>query len=84
MSPTDCEHVLKQLELYLDGELVGEIRLEIERHLGGCHPCSGHADFQRHLKEMLRSKCGCEQVPLPPELAQRIRAMFGEPPRASG
>ena len=31
MSPTDCEHVLRQIELYLDGELVGQIRLEVER-----------------------------------------------------
>ena len=82
MSPTDCEHVLRQIELYLDGELVGQIRLEVERHLGDCHPCSGHADFQRHLKEMLRSKCGCDHVP--PELDERIRAMFGGSPRATG
>ena len=82
MSPTDCEHVLRQIELYLDGELVGQIRLEVERHLGDCHPCSGHADFQRHLKEMLRSKCGCDHVP--EELAERIHTMFGEGPPVRG
>jgi mycothiol system anti-sigma-R factor len=82
LSPTDCEHVLRQIELYLDGELVGQIRLEVERHLGDCHPCSGHADFQRHLKEMLRAKCGCDHVP--EELADRIRAMFGAAPPVRG
>ena len=79
MSPTDCEHVLKQIELYLDGELVASLRVEIEQHLGGCDPCSGHAAFQRQLKELLRSKCGCDEVP--PELVDRLRTLL-DPPRA--
>jgi mycothiol system anti-sigma-R factor len=77
LSPTDCEHVLKRIELYLDGELVASMRVEIEHHLGGCDPCSGHAAFQRRLKEVLRSKCGCDQVP--PELVDRLRALLERP-----
>ena len=79
MSPIDCEHVLKQIELYLDGELVGSVRLEIEQHLGGCDPCTGHAMFQRRLKEGLRSKCGCDEVP--PAVFERIRSLLEQPPR---
>jgi mycothiol system anti-sigma-R factor len=71
LSPIDCEHALRQIELYLDGELVGYERVEIERHLGECSPCSGHSEFQRRLKEMLRAKCGCDEVPA--ELVERIR-----------
>jgi len=77
LSPTDCEHVLRQIELYLDGELVGLQRVEIEQHLGDCDPCTGHADFQRKLKEMLRAKCGCDEVP--PELIERVRSMLEAP-----
>lgn len=77
MSPTDCEHVLRQIELYLDGELAGFERVEIERHLGACDPCTGHADFQRKLKDMLRDKCGCRDVPA--ELVERVRAMLEAP-----
>ena len=66
--------MLKQIELYLDGELVGSLHVEIERHLGGCHPCSGHADFQRKLKEVLRSKCGCRDAP--PDLLERVRSLL--------
>ena len=77
MSPTDCERVLKQLELYLDGELVASLRVEIDRHLGGCDPCSGHAVFQRRLKEMLRAKCGCDHVP--PQLVERLRSLLEQP-----
>ncbi len=71
MSETECEHVLRQIELYLDGELVGVERVDIERHLGDCSPCSGHSEFQRRLKEMLRAKCGCDDVPA--ELLERVR-----------
>jgi mycothiol system anti-sigma-R factor len=79
LSPTDCEHVLRQIELYLDGELVALERVEIERHLGECSPCHGHSEFQRKLKEMLREKCGGHEVP--PEFAERIRRLFASPPR---
>lgn len=64
--------MLRQIELYLDGELVGFERVEIERHLGECSPCSGHSEFQRRLKEMLRAKCGCDEVPA--ELLERVRS----------
>ena len=72
LSPTDCEHVLKQIELYLDGELVGSLRVEIERHQVA-------ATLQRarrlpaKLKEVLRSKCGCQV----PELVRPRRARTG-------
>jgi len=52
---------------------------QIEQHLGGCDPCSGHAAFQGRLKELLRSKCGCDQVP--PELVDRLRTLL-DPPHA--
>ena len=70
---TECEQVLRQIELYLDGELVGVERIEIERHLGECSGCGGHSDFQRRLKEMLRAKCGCNEVP--GALVERIRSL---------
>ncbi|MGZ8626387.1 MAG: mycothiol system anti-sigma-R factor [Actinomycetota bacterium] len=74
LSPTDCEHVLRQIELFLDGELVGVQRLEIERHLGECSPCHGRSEFQRRLKELVRAKCGCDDVPV--ELLERVRALL--------
>ena len=77
MSKTDCEHVLQRIELYLDGELVESLRIEVERHLGGCDPCTGHAEFQQRLKDVLRSKCGCNEIPS--ELVERLRASI-EPP----
>jgi mycothiol system anti-sigma-R factor len=63
LSPIDCREVLRRLELYLDGELDGGGCAEVEEHLVSCGPCSGHSDFQRKLKELLRAKCGCGEVP---------------------
>lgn len=76
MSPIECEHALRQIELYLDGELVGLERTEVERHLGECSDCHGHSEFQRRLKVMLRDKCGCNDVP--PALVERLQALFAE------
>jgi mycothiol system anti-sigma-R factor len=70
--------VLRQIELYLDGELVGLERVEIERHLGACTPCHGHSEFQRRLKELLRAKCGCHDMPA--ELLERIQGLVASPP----
>ncbi|HKE54572.1 MAG TPA: zf-HC2 domain-containing protein [Actinomycetota bacterium] len=69
--------MLKQIELYLDGELVESLRVEVERHLGGCGACSGHAEFQQRLKDAIRSKCGCHEIP--PELIERLRASVEHP-----
>jgi len=73
----DCRKVLEQVELYLDGELDAAVRLEIHHHLEKCGPCMDHSEFQRRLKELLRAKCGCDQVPA--DLLERIRSSYGEP-----
>jgi mycothiol system anti-sigma-R factor len=74
LSPIDCTEVLRRLELYLDGELDGGVCVEIEQHLVTCGPCTGHSDFQRKLKEMLRAKCACGEAP--PQVLQRVRVVL--------
>ena len=73
----DCRKILEQVELYLDGELDPALRDQIHAHLEACGPCMDHSDFQRHLKELLRSRCGCDEVPA--DLLERIRATYAEP-----
>ncbi len=74
MSAIDCEEVLRRLELYLDGELSGGVCIEIEEHLVTCGPCTGHSDFQRRLKAVLRAKCGCQEVPA--HVLERVRVVL--------
>lgn len=76
MSTIDCEQVLRQIELYLDGELEGPLRVEIQGHLSECHPCMDRSDFKAHVRELLKAKCGCESIP--PELLERVQAALHE------
>jgi mycothiol system anti-sigma-R factor len=69
--------VLREIELYLDGELEGSVHLEIHRHLEVCTPCMDHSEFKRRLKELLRTTCGCEDVP--PQVLSRIRRLLDVP-----
>ena len=58
-----CEETLRAIELFLDGELEPGRCAEIERHLSGCDPCMQRAEFRRHLKIVIASKCGCREIP---------------------
>ena len=71
-----CMEALKEVERLLDGELEGELRIKVEKHLSGCSPCMDRAEFRRHLKVMISSKCSGDRVP--PELMAKIRRLIGE------
>jgi mycothiol system anti-sigma-R factor len=72
---------MRRIELFLDGELGDDLRVEIEEHLILCGPCTDHSDFHRNLKALIRSKCGCDEVPA--HLLERIsRAIHSQTPPA--
>jgi mycothiol system anti-sigma-R factor len=73
----ECLKVLEQIELFLDGELDVDVGRQIRQHLEACGPCMDHSEFQRHLKELVREKCGCDQAPA--RLLERIRSALAEP-----
>jgi mycothiol system anti-sigma-R factor len=68
----DCEEVLREVELYLDEELLPEDRRQIEEHLAACGDCLSKAEFRERLRELIAAKCGTEAVP--PSLLERIRS----------
>lgn len=75
---SDCEQVLQELEMYLDGELAdGECR-RIEQHLADCHGCFDRDQFRRSLRDIIRRKCGTEEIPT--ELEARIKSSIRETP----
>lgn len=45
----DCKHVWEQISAYIDGEVTGELRAEIDRHLETCEICSAVLDSTRNL-----------------------------------
>lgn len=77
LSPIDCKEVLREIELYLDGELMGGDCAEIEAHLSGCGPCMDRSEFRRRLRELLAHSCACDEVPA--SLRERVDALLREP-----
>lgn len=75
-SEANCREILRQLYLYLDGEVAGGDCAVIERHLSSCSPCMQHAEFERAVKEVVRRKCGSERAPA--ELVDRLRDQLRE------
>ena len=81
MSEVSCEEVLRDIELYVDGELDRVRSLELDEHLQGCGSCLGRADFRRRLKAVVRSKWG----PQAPEgLFERIAESIRSSERPAG
>ncbi len=84
LSEIDCDEVLSEIELLIDGELDAERSLDLATHLSSCGTCLHHAEFQRRLKEILRSKCRSQKAP--DHLFLRVRTVIWEgrlpPPQA--
>jgi mycothiol system anti-sigma-R factor len=74
----NCEETLREIESFLDGELDVSVQEQIEVHLSDCNPCMQRAEFRRHVKVMIRSKCAADEVPA--TLEHRIRSLLDEPP----
>ena len=70
----ECEQALRDLERFLDGDMDEPARGSLDRHLHGCTPCMERADFKRHVKDLLASRCGCDQAP--DGLRDRIAALL--------
>lgn len=64
-----CRQVLRELEMYLDGEDAAELHATMERHLSGCGPCFDRAEFQREVRLLIASKCRDDA---PPGLLDRV------------
>ena len=64
-----CRQVLRELEMYLDGEDAEELHATIERHLSGCGPCFDRAEFQREVRLLIATKC---TDAAPPGLLERV------------
>jgi mycothiol system anti-sigma-R factor len=73
---TECHAVLSRLFGYLDGEIAGDDRAAIDRHLAECVACARRFGFEGELKALIRRKC---EGRLPPaELTEAIRIRLRE------
>jgi anti-sigma factor (TIGR02949 family) len=81
LSGISCDEVLSEIEHYLHGELGPDEASRLADHLVDCPPCFERAEFQRKLKEIVRSKCRMETATpehLVLKVQQRIRLVATE------
>ena len=76
MFGTDCDEVLRDLDLYLDGERPAARARTVERHLSECSLCLARGEFRRRVIEVVRTKCRSQEEP-PASLHLRIRRSIG-------
>jgi anti-sigma factor (TIGR02949 family) len=70
LSKISCEEVLAEIEHFLHGELGPGEAARLADHLASCSPCFDRSEFQRRLKEIIRSKCWSEA---PEHLVWKVR-----------
>lgn len=52
-SEQECEEIIQKLELFLDGQLQGKAREEVETLISQCEYCAEQYNFERRLREVL-------------------------------
>lgn len=70
-SDVDCMEAVRQLYVYLDGELTEERRRDISVHLDECGPCADAAGFESELRAVISSRC---KDRVPESLISRVAA----------
>jgi mycothiol system anti-sigma-R factor len=73
--PRDCSETLRELDVFLDGELSEDQQAAIRHHLNGCMDCLGAFDFHAELKTVVAQKCQNDEMP--PGLLAKIELCFG-------
>jgi mycothiol system anti-sigma-R factor len=72
----DCDDVLKDVYLYLDGEADEQLGNRIREHLDACTPCLRQYGLEQDVRRLVLRCCGNEQAP--PTLRERIRVRITE------
>jgi len=55
-----CQHLLKSLSEYIDGELDPQLCAELEQHLCECHDCQVVVDTTRKTLELYHTEAPAE------------------------
>ena len=76
----ECVETLRAIEAFLDGEVETTVAVRIETHIADCPPCWEKAEFRRHLKLMVSSKCSSDR--LPDDLREKLRRLLDDPSSA--
>lgn len=73
MQQSDCHEVIKHMARYLDRELTGQERIEVEQHLEGCGACANAFRWENSVLRLIKN---CAGEPLPEGLSTKIFDSF--------
>ncbi|MHB8502515.1 MAG: anti-sigma factor family protein [Candidatus Acidiferrales bacterium] len=65
----NCQEIIHELSNFIDGELDGATKLELERHLMDCKECRLVVN---QTKKTIEIFCDCEPIELPGEVRNRL------------
>ena len=68
-----CEEVMSMLYAYLDSEVDGPDRADIDEHLHKCRECFSRAEFERTLRKKVAT---AGEVSVPDETRDRMESMI--------
>jgi mycothiol system anti-sigma-R factor len=72
----DCVEVIRQVYVYLDGEIDATDRDCVQSHLDECGPCLREYGIEQEVKALVARCCGGETAP--EHLKARLRAKLAE------
>lgn len=65
----NCRDVIHELSNFIDGELDGALKRELERHFANCEECRLVVD---QTKKTIEIFCDCEPIELPGDMRNRL------------
>jgi len=71
-----CADAASSVQAYVDGELAGVDREQIQRHIGGCETCARRCLLQGRLKAAVRAHL--PRPPVPGDFRRRLRAAIDQ------
>lgn len=72
----DCESTIRELETYLDDELLPAERGQVDSHLEGCSDCQQAFEFHHDLRQTIREKL--QNATVPSSLISRLEQCLQE------
>ena len=66
----NCDDAVEHLYTYLDGELTGEVEMDVRTHIEGCSDCFGQFELERTFLRFLEARAKAQGAPEP--LKRRI------------
>lgn len=69
----NCEKAIRHLLEYLDQEVTGDLKVQMEQHMSCCRSCFSRLEFEKTLKSHIRES---SQEDAPESLHNRVTSLL--------